>query len=167
MISMCRFEKFADDIRGIVNSWAFTVVVLPVVLVWKLLINNPADPDIFARVAMGRLVLRDGAVPTIDPFAFTQKYPTWIDHEWLSGVVFYLTAVVGGDFGLTLLKLVFAVGSTLCFTSVCLHYARSILVGVAVRDASDRGVDYNDSLSEFYLSLYPAALPGDRTLPGA
>ena len=114
MTSMCRFEKFADHIRGIVNSWAFTVIVLPVVLVWKLLINNPADPDIFARVAMGRLVLRDGAVPTIDPFAFTQKNPTWIDQEWLSGGTFYLATAVAGAFGLTLLKLVFAVGSTLC-----------------------------------------------------
>jgi hypothetical protein len=126
MISMGRFEKFADDIRGIVNSWAFTVLVLPMVLVWKLLINNPADPDIFARVAMGRLVLRDGAVPTRDPFAFTQKSSTWIDHEWLSGVIFYLTTAVAGDFGLTLLKLVLAVGSALCILYASRAYVSTI-----------------------------------------
>jgi hypothetical protein len=30
-----------------------------------------------------------GAVPLKDPFAFTPKLPAWIDHEWLSGVIYY------------------------------------------------------------------------------
>ncbi len=47
------------------------------------------DPDLFARLAVGKLVSTLGYLPHIDPFAFTDKKPVWIDHEWLSGVFLY------------------------------------------------------------------------------
>lgn len=63
-----------------------------------------ADPDMFARVAVGRLVQRDGGVSHTDPFAYTPKLDRWVDHEWLSGVIFWRVAESGGDGGLILLS---------------------------------------------------------------
>ncbi|RMD86924.1 MAG: hypothetical protein D6808_02370 [Candidatus Dadabacteria bacterium] len=54
-----------------------------------------ADPDLFARVATGRLVEILGYMPLHDPFSFTPKNPQWVDHEWLSGVIFYKLASLG------------------------------------------------------------------------
>jgi hypothetical protein len=49
---------------------------------------------------MGRLIELSGTVPLTDPFAFTAKQPQWVDHEWLSGVVFWWLAKNFGDPGL-------------------------------------------------------------------
>jgi hypothetical protein len=61
-----------------------------------------ADVDVFARVAVGRLIVRDGAVALQDPFAFTPTLPVWYDHEWLAGLIFYAVSQLGGDLGLFL-----------------------------------------------------------------
>ena len=102
------FEKTCDRLTGILRApWAlFSIPVL--VIIWRLILSSPADPDLFARVGMGRLVEKLGAVPLQDPFAFTEKLPMWIDHEWLSGVVFYQIGSYLGDFGLIFLKLALA-----------------------------------------------------------
>jgi hypothetical protein len=63
------------------------------------------DPDLFARLAVGRLMVETGSVPFADPFAFTQTKGMWIDHEWLSGLVFYLLWSIGGTSLLVLTKL--------------------------------------------------------------
>ena len=57
---------------------------------------------------MGRLVLAAGTVPTLDAFAWTPKLTTWIDHEWLAGVIFYLLYQCGGEWLLFLFKVLLA-----------------------------------------------------------
>jgi hypothetical protein len=69
-----------------------------------------ADPDLFARVAVGRLIEVTGGVTDQDPFAFTPLLDRWIDHEWLAGVVFYQVARLGGDWGLLTFDLLLMVG---------------------------------------------------------
>jgi hypothetical protein len=64
-----------------------------------------ADYDLFARVAVGRLIFVNGSVPTKDPFSFLPTKDFWFDHEWLSGLVFYLTSELGGDRALLLLAI--------------------------------------------------------------
>lgn len=65
-----------------------------------------ADPDLFARFAVGKLIALTGSVPTKDPFAFTVTNPIWYDHEWLSGVVLYQLEERGGDLLLFGFKLI-------------------------------------------------------------
>ncbi len=108
-ISATSFELGCDRLRSFFAQPLVVLWVIGVVLVWKLALSSPADPDLFARVGMGRLVHTLGSVPLQDPFAFTAKLPEWIDHEWLSGVVFYQIAATWGDCGLILLKLVLAI----------------------------------------------------------
>ena len=82
----------------------FLVTLL--LLSWIFLLAREADPDLFARVAVGRLIQVHGEVVAHDPFAYTLTKPVWIDHEWLSGVVFHALSQAGGDGALLLFKLV-------------------------------------------------------------
>lgn len=64
-----------------------------------------ADNDLFARLAVGRLVAETGQIPDKDIFAFTQTKSDWIDHEWLAGVLFFAANQLGGDLALFLLNI--------------------------------------------------------------
>lgn len=105
-----RFEAFADRCRALATRPAFVVTAVWLVVARLLLPATVADPDLFARVAMGRLVAVRGAVPLADPFAWTERH-AWIDHEWLSGVLFYHLAQLGGDWLLNVAKLVLLLGT--------------------------------------------------------
>ncbi len=82
------------------------VVALLVVAFYGL--TRSIDPDLFARLAVGQLIVENGAVPTQDVFSFSPKKDIWIDHEWLSGVVFFLIQQVLGSNSLFLLNIAIA-----------------------------------------------------------
>ena len=63
-----------------------------------------ADPDLWGRMAVGKLFLQQGAMPRTDPFAYTPTLPLWVDHEWLTGVVFYSLHQTFGEPGLIFVK---------------------------------------------------------------
>lgn len=65
---------------------------------------HDADEDLWGRMAAGRLTVANGRVPTEDIFAYVPTKPRWIDHEWLSGVVFYQVHRRLGGRGLVLLR---------------------------------------------------------------
>lgn len=89
-----------------------------------LLHSRFADPDLFARIAVGRMFELLGHMPTIDPFSFPPGR-SWIDHEWLSGVVFWKIANLAGDAGLIL----FRWGALAVFLALLLA-ARTLRCGV-------------------------------------
>lgn len=90
----------------LVRSSRFQVTFLALLFLALFASHPPADPDVFHRVAVGRLVEATGGVVDQDPFAFTRKHDRWIDHEWLSGVVFYHAVRWWGDWGLLAVTLV-------------------------------------------------------------
>ena len=50
---------------------------------------NIADGDLWAKMALGAILLQKGILLTHDIFAFTPVLPEYVDHEWGSGVVFF------------------------------------------------------------------------------
>jgi hypothetical protein len=94
-------ERLLTLLRQPAVAISATVIGLLVLLT----LRPGADPDLFARTAVGRLVELNGGVVHQDPFAYTPRLERWVDHEWLSGVVFYQVARLGGDAGLLLLDL--------------------------------------------------------------
>lgn len=118
-----KFEQLCDRLRSLLKAPLFILWAIPLIITWRLLISSPVDPDLFARVAMGRLTLSLNYVPLKDPFAFTPTLPTWVDHEWLSGVVFYLIAAGLGDAGLIILKVALASLSVLCVVAASQRYS--------------------------------------------
>ncbi len=99
-----RFENICDDCIRHLCSPAGIIISTFSVLAAGLLLNPPADPDLFARVAVGRLISRDG-VYLFDPFAFTPRKPLFIDHEWFAGYLFYWITRIGGDRGIVFFSL--------------------------------------------------------------
>jgi hypothetical protein len=122
MVSPEKFEQLCDRAKEILCSPRFLVWSIPLILACRLLGASPADPDLFARVAMGRLILALNHVPLKDPFAFTPTLPIWIDHEWLSGLVFYLVAAGTGDVGLILLKMLLSTAAALSIVLASKRY---------------------------------------------
>lgn len=105
------FERLTDSLRAVLRDGRVAALFLFFLLSHSVLDSPRADPDMFARVAVGRLVERDGGVSHTDPFAYTPKLDRWVDHEWLSGVVFWNVARTSGDSGLLILALICMAGS--------------------------------------------------------
>lgn len=61
------------------------------------------DPDLWGHLRFGLDLVRDWRLPSVDPYSFTQDVP-WINHEWLSELLFALAYQAGGVAGLLLLK---------------------------------------------------------------
>ena len=53
---------------------------------------------------MGAVLFDAGHLPRTDDFSYTAAGASWVDHEWLSGVVFYALLRVGGEPALQLFK---------------------------------------------------------------
>lgn len=105
-----RLDRLTEWFAG-QKSWL--VHLLPVfgTIFAKLYLSRIADLDLFARVAVGRLIVLHGRVPLTDPFAYTPTKPVWYDHEWLAGLIFYHVSQLGGDVGLFICNAVFALST--------------------------------------------------------
>ena len=68
------------------------------------LMQSVSDPDIWWQLKTGELIWANKSVPTTDPFSFTTGGVTWINHEWLSQVIFYKVFALGGLIGLAVMK---------------------------------------------------------------
>ena len=97
-------EHFADGLRKRLTAPLFLALLVTALLTLIFWGNRIADPDLFARLAVGKLAMTTG-LAFHDPFSFLPTKPIWIDHEWLSGVIFYSLYDYGGDWLLYLFKI--------------------------------------------------------------
>jgi hypothetical protein len=123
---MDRFERFVDKVGArFLNSPAYLLFVA-LALLWLIGAPRAVDPDLFARLAIGKLVFFSGTVPQTDPFAFTTKFPRWYDHEWLSGVVFFEVWHWLGEWGLMFFKAVLATLTLLLLKRAAESHGRNL-----------------------------------------
>ncbi|HEX9780657.1 MAG TPA: hypothetical protein VGB20_05515 [bacterium] len=103
MTAVGRLERAADRLleRLALRPWRMALPVVSLAFLGILTRIVIADPDLFARIALGRLIWASGAIPHADPFSYTTTR-AWIDHEWGAGVVFYAISRLGGDLPLFL-----------------------------------------------------------------
>ena len=66
--------------------------------------KNTADLDLWHRMAVGKIFSQLGNVVYHDIFTYFPSKPMWVDHEWLSGVIFYNLGIFFGDYGILFLK---------------------------------------------------------------
>lgn len=92
-------------------SWSFPRLALApavTILIWVYLARHFAmrlgDPDLWGRLAVGQWFLAWGEMPRHDPFSYTPQLAQWVDHEWLTGVVFYVLYANWGDAGILIFK---------------------------------------------------------------
>lgn len=89
---------------------AFTLILVIYAALF-LFTFHEADEDLWGRMAAGRLTLSEGRVPRKDVFAYVPTKPLWVDHEWLSGIVFYASHETFGGPGLLVLRAALGVGT--------------------------------------------------------
>ncbi len=68
--------------------------------------DNKMDPDLWGHVRFGYEISKTGAVPVSDTFSYSFYGARWINHEWLSELIFYLIYRSWAGTGLLMLKLV-------------------------------------------------------------
>jgi hypothetical protein len=105
--------------------------------------HDIAEGDLWGKLAIGASLWEQGHLLPRDVFAFTPTLPTYVDHEWGTGVVLYTLVKLFGSPGLMLLKMALAFGA----------------LGFALQTGRRQGCDWNVLL----LVAIPAAaclLPG-------
>lgn len=70
------------------------------------------DYDFFARLIVGERFIEHGILPFKDFLSYTPTHP-WYDHEWGSGVIFYLFLKYFGAFGTILLQTLLMFGTSI------------------------------------------------------
>src|SRR6185436_4926423 len=81
--------------------WAPWIIVATILA--PAFVMTQADPDLWGHVRFGLDILRDRALPAVDPYSFTQDVP-WMNHEWLSELLMAAVYRAGGATGLAILK---------------------------------------------------------------
>ena len=78
-------------------SWPLVVGLLLFVLLLNTLgLPLLADPDSHWHVAVGKWILENGSVPTVDSYSHTFAGQPWIAKEWLSQLLLALADTAGG-----------------------------------------------------------------------
>ena len=63
-----------------------------------------ADPDIWGHVKFGQDILQSGSITDRDPYSYLTSGQVWINHEWLTEVIFAAVFALGGSPALILMK---------------------------------------------------------------
>jgi hypothetical protein len=80
-------------------------------------VRAAVDPDLWGHLRFGLDVAADRRLTSVDPYSFTQDKP-WINHEWLSELLFALVHRVAGVSGLLLLKIAILAAAFLLLASM-------------------------------------------------
>jgi hypothetical protein len=68
------------------------------------------DVDLWGRLSMGALITKTGRFPYHDIFSYTANGAPWIDHEWLSGLLFYQVLSFTGEIGFIIFYILLLLG---------------------------------------------------------
>jgi hypothetical protein len=95
--------------EGVTGSWwSRSIVVLVLAIAFFSLVPAVADPDLWGHIRFGQLTWAAGSVVREDPFSYLTAGYEWVNHEWLSEVVFAGLYALGGGRALLLFKLALA-----------------------------------------------------------
>ncbi|MFH1479316.1 MAG: hypothetical protein ABIG92_06050 [Candidatus Omnitrophota bacterium] len=87
-----------------------TILFLIVVFVSQ--VNTITDTDLWGIIKAGEYIVSSVSIPHLDIFSYALGDVSWIDHEWLSQVLYFLIYTVFGLAGLNIFK---ALIVTACF----------------------------------------------------
>ena len=85
------------------NKKIWFYAALAVFSIFLACLSTNYDYDLFARLIVGERFVEYGILPYQDFLSYTPTHP-WYDHEWGSGVVFYLLIKYLGAFGLLIFQ---------------------------------------------------------------
>lgn len=78
------------------KAWTLAVTFLVLAVLLRLLSRTVADPDLWGHVLYGLEHLREGSLARTDPYSYLTAGHEWINHEWVSELIFgFLYATFG------------------------------------------------------------------------
>ena len=92
-----------DKIRKILHSNTLIYTILFVFCIFLCSLSNSYDFDLYARLIVGSDLIEKGVFNYYDYLSYTPTHE-WFDHEWGSGVIFYIFLKYFGAFGLIILQ---------------------------------------------------------------
>jgi hypothetical protein len=96
-----------------------------------------ADPDLWGHIKFGETIWKAGYVAMPDPFSYVTAGRLWLDHEWLSEVIFYLIFAVAGSTGLIAMKTLLSLGLMgLLYRHLCQQGLSALRAGFLVLAAA-------------------------------
>ena len=81
-----------------------SVICLVMSVVAYIACQTVADPDIWGHVKFGQDILNSGEIADRDPYSYLTDGQVWINHEWLTEVIFAAVYALGGSTALILMK---------------------------------------------------------------
>ncbi len=100
-------------------------------LVAALLLQVPADPDLWGHLRFGLEHVRTGQLATSDPYSYTAGDHPWVNHEWLSEWILGRSYMAWGDQGLLILRAALMLTSLICMGRVFARRHVSVTAAVA------------------------------------
>ena len=86
------------------GRWGVELGILAILLTLASTVAPLDDPDLPLHLAIGEWIVRHGAVPTIEPFAWTRVGEPYYAYSWLPQAVLYHTYEAAGVTGLRVLQ---------------------------------------------------------------
>ena len=91
--------------RAAATSWPEIATIAVVLsLAFYRFAQTVADPDLWGHIKFGETVWKAGTLALPDPFSYLTAGRQWVNHEWLSEIVFYLVFAAAGPAGLIAMK---------------------------------------------------------------
>lgn len=81
-----------------------------------------ADTDLWGHLKFGELIWQTRSIPDVDPYSHTAHGFPWINHEWLSEVIYYLIYKAFDTTGLLIFKLL--VGLFIVHTLSTIYFSK-------------------------------------------
>jgi hypothetical protein len=88
--------------------WRRSIYFLTLCIAIYILSPTVADPDLWGHVRFGEDTIAEGAVSRVDTYSYMSAGTEWINHEWLSEVLFATVHNIWGSRGLVFLKVTIA-----------------------------------------------------------
>jgi hypothetical protein len=90
--------------------------------------SSEADNDLWMHLFVGRRILASGAIPRLDDLSYTVAGAPWVDHEWLTQLLFAGVYDLCGSPGLLLLKLAVGLLASWCVWRQVVRHAEAAWV---------------------------------------
>jgi len=113
----------------------FLAVFIAAVMLGPRMLN--IDGDLPRHLLMGKIILETRAIPATDSFSHVYEGAPLVPHEWLAGIVFYITyALLGLDGVVLLAAVLLAATFLLVYEETLRHPSPAIRTGSRVRLAA-------------------------------
>lgn len=127
-----RFSRMVLDWGRRIFTFPAALASLLAVTVFAVSRDGLADPDIWWHLRNAEYLLANHRLPRVDTFSFTVIGHSWINHEWLAEIPYYLAWRTFGLVGIKAVSLLLLESIFLGLLYLCWQTSRNVKASVVV-----------------------------------